>query len=358
MRVLAGLLVWLVVGTAAATPKKKPSGPSLSDQMETWRKDEGATYDQFQEAVAQARKRLDKSPGDAGAVAGALGQFIDGMSLQLNVALRAGMLRETDKIPTKSGALTGPQMLKALARTKRQISDLAVKAGDKAAMLERIAVLERSFDWQQRLPAALAGFEKVGRIRSALATATSGVSEATRFAKLAAETRKIGGVTNATQLKVQKRAVPLSTALTEVEKLGRQAAKERARLAPLAAAEQKRADDAHRAARTTAAPQAGTRPGKKPGAAPAAVSPAWNESPVSSPIQTEEGDPPVEASPEPAAEEAPAESAAPAPEQPRCNPTGATCGNANPPDDPCCAGSSCVDRFQYSDGDQGIGHCS
>ncbi|MBL0212883.1 MAG: hypothetical protein IPQ07_03295 [Myxococcales bacterium] len=134
--------------------------------METWRKDEGAT-DQFQEAVAQARKRLDTSPGDAGAVAGALGQFIDGMSLQLNVALRAGMLRETDKIPTKSGALTGPQMLKALARTKRQISDLAVKAGDKAAMLR-----DRGAGAVVRLAAApaaaLAGFEKVGRIRSAL----------------------------------------------------------------------------------------------------------------------------------------------------------------------------------------------
>jgi len=358
MRVLAGLLVWLVVGTAAATPKKKPAEPSLVEQMATWRKQEGATYDQFQDVVVQAKKRLAQNPNEAGAVAGSLNEFIDGMSLQLNVALRSGMLRATDKIPTKSAALTGPQMLKELARIKRQVSDLAVKAGDKAALLERITVLERSYDWQQRLPASVAGFEKAGRLRTALATATSGIAEAARFAKVAGETRKLGGVTTETQLKVQKKSVPLSAALTEVEKLGRQAAKERTRLLPLAAAEQKRADEAHRAARVATAPQGGGR--KKPGATPAANAPAWQEPAVSTPLQTEEGEPPVEATPEAAAEEAPAESAAAPQEQPapRCNPSGATCGNANPPDDPCCAGSSCVDRYQYSDGQQGIGHCS
>jgi len=358
MRVLAGLLVWLVVGTAAATPKKKPAEPSLVEQMATWRKQEGAAYDQFQDVVVQAKKRLEQKPDQAGEVAGQLDQFIDGMSLQLNVALRSGMLRVTDKIPTKSGAMTGLQMLKELARTKRLVSDLALKAGDKAALVERISVLERSFDWQQRMPAALAGFEKAGRLRSALATATSGIAEATRFARIAAETRKLGGVTSEMQLKVQKKTVPLSTALTEVDKLGRLAAKERTRLLPLAAAEQKRADEAHRAARTAAASQGGGRTSKKPGATPAAAAPAWQEPAVSSPLQTEEGEAPVEASPEPAAEEAPAESAPQEQPAPRCNPTGATCGNANPPDDPCCAGSSCVDRYQYSDGQQGIGHCS
>jgi hypothetical protein len=355
MRLLTGLLVWLVLGTAFATPKKKSAEPSLIEQMATWRKQEGAAYDQFQDVVTQAKKRVADRPGDAGDAAGQLRQFIEGMSLQLNVALRSGMLRETDKIPTKSGPLTGPQMLKALARTARQMSDLAVKAGDKAAQLERVTVLERSFDWQQRLPAALAGLEKAGRVRLALATATSGVAEANRFAKLAAESRKLGGVTDATPLKVQKRAVPLKAALAEVEKLGGQAAKDRARLTPLAAAEQQRADEAHRAARVATASQ----PSGRKQAPPAAVAaPSWQEPAVSSPLQTAEGEPPVEASPEPAAEEAHAESPVQeAPPAPRCNPSGATCGNANPPDDPCCAGLSCVDRFQYDDGSQGIGSC-
>jgi hypothetical protein len=357
MRFLAALLVWLVVGTAAATPKKKAAQPSLADQMATWRKQEGAAYDQFQDVIAQAKKRLDDRPADAGAVASSLRQFIEAMSLQLNVALRSGSLRPTDKLPTKGGALTGPQMLKQLARTRREVSDLAVKAGDKAARLERLAVLERSLDWQQRLPATVTALEKAGRVRMALATATSGVAEATRFAKLADQTKKLGGVTASTQLQVQKRSVPLSAALTAVEKLGRQAAKERARLTPLAAAEQQRADQAHRAARVATAPQPAGR--KRAAATPAAEEPAWEEPTVSAPLQTEEGEPPVEASPEPAAEEAPAESQAPPePAAPRCNPTGATCGNANPPDDPCCAGSSCVDRFQYSDGTLGIGRCT
>lgn len=373
---LLALLALLTTGIVLAGPAKKPKpdpSSSLAEQMATWRKQEGEVFNQFQDAVAKVKKQLDDTPSAAGSAAAQLETFIDSMSLQLNVALRSGRLRATDKMPTKQGTLTGPQMLKELARVRREVSNFAVKYGDKAARRERLVSLEKSYDWQQRQPSAMAAFETAGRVRYAYAVATSRVSEADRFEKLAAETKKLGGVTDATPLKYGKSTVTLSAALSDVKKLGRQARKDQQRLRRVAAEEQKRAEAAHRAALSAKAKPSGTvAPAARPSgtAAPAArpsTAPAWREEAVSAPLQTSEGDLPVESSPEPAAEEAgsnPSESApaeaAPAeqaPAAPACNPSGATCGNDNPPDNPCCQGTTCTSRFQYSDGSLGIGYC-
>ncbi len=324
--------------------------------MAEWRKAEGAAFDTFLDTAAKAKKMMADKPADAGSVAGQLGNYISTMSLQLNVALRSGMLRAKDTMPTRKGAMSGPQMLRELGRVRRETSDLAVKLGDKVARLARLAILERSLDWQTRQPAAIAGYENARRVRSALATASSAVQEAARFKDLAAQTRKAGGLTDATTLAVKKQKVTLTSALAEVDKLAAAASKTAQRLKPLAASEQKQADAAHRAA-LVAATSKRANPRGAPPAAATSNAPTWQEAPVAAPLQTDEGAAPVEASPEADATVA-EEPAAPEPAAPRCNPTGATCGSTNPPDDACCAGSRCVDRFQYSDGEQGIGHCS
>jgi hypothetical protein len=348
------MMRWLLVcaiavaGIAEADTPKKKAEPSLSDQMADWRKQMGKAFDQLLDSVATSRKQLDRQPQEAGSVASQVGQAVDGISLNVNMALRTGMLRERDTIPTRRGQLTGPALLEELARLKREMFEAAVKYGDKAAKQERLAVLEHSYDWQQRQPAAMAAYEKAGRLRFAHATAKARVSEAARFERYAGELRKLGALSDTTQLATAKGKRAFKALLPEVKALAQSATKDQQRLAPLAAAEQQRADAQVAAAAAKAPRTPSTTTAKRPPAQQAST-PRFERS-VAAPLQTDQGEPEQEASPPPPPEEPP-----PAP---RCTNTGGTCGNTNPQDDPCCSGSECVDRYQYSDGTLGIGHCS